>query len=1079
MKKLTKIRLINWHYFGNETILIKNNVLLTGQNATGKSTILDALTYVITAGDTQFNLAANEKGKRDLRGYVKCKIGADDKQYLREGDITGHVALEFFDETKKEYFTCGTVIDCIGDILPAKSIFYTANQRLDDNNLVQPNGVINSTQDFKKNNPKFEIYLTKKEAKRSFRTIFGSLSDDFFKLIPKALAFKPIGDVKDFIYHHLLEEKQIDVENIKDSIRSYKELERMLNLIKTKIASLKSIQEVSLDIDATHERVKYLTYMHQLFEEQSMTLFIDKQKSNKAKLEQQLSDKSTNINRCIDSIEELQERAKELYKVLANDESFTQNEYLDKQIAKNKALEEELGIKYQDYLKQVSYVNALTSDLKEFDDNQIVKKINNLSLNVIKRENVSDTKLKLSDYEQELRVYSSSLNQKIGSLEVQKNATLNEITNISSQIRNLENRSLKYSPEVTSLKYEIQNGLKEIYGTEISVYILAELLEITDKKWATTVEVYLGGQRFNLIVEPRYFDAALQIYNRVKSSKQIYNVGLVNTKKIANYNTCAPDSMANIITSENVDAKRYINMIVGNLILCDDVKELEKYNSSITIDGMVYKSYTVRSMNFNAVKKPFIGANALEEQKSQSIAEASEAKKKYDKIVKQIEEIRSVSQNVARIDLKDLEINCDVYSNLQQVKTNIKDFTQQKENQNIFSAKDMQDNYNKTLEKVKQLEEDKIKLVEERGSISNQIENALKDIQELENAKTAITNNLIEVKANSLEIEVKAQEEMKELLSESKDINKHLSNFNKKKDVEKLNFEQLVDRLSALQLKYNQDYHAEHALGIIDLYKYLNELEKLEKSEIVSYEKKVRSAREAAELLFKEDFLSKLRNYIMSAEDEISKINETLSTFQFGEDKYEFVFPKSQEFSIFYDMVTEDLETVNEGFFTMEFEQKYNTQLDELFSALAVDEENSQGSINKFTDYRTYMDYDIKITNLDGENVYYSKVSKEKSGGETQVPFYVAILASFVRIYQRNTTNLNDSIGLVMFDEVFDKMDSRRMQSMMGFINTLPIQIFLACPPQRMEILQKYTDTTIITIRDNKTAQIANIVSKD
>ena len=49
MKKLTKIRLINWHYFSNETIEVVNNVLLTGQNATGKSTILDAITYVLVA----------------------------------------------------------------------------------------------------------------------------------------------------------------------------------------------------------------------------------------------------------------------------------------------------------------------------------------------------------------------------------------------------------------------------------------------------------------------------------------------------------------------------------------------------------------------------------------------------------------------------------------------------------------------------------------------------------------------------------------------------------------------------------------------------------------------------------------------------------------------------------------------------------------------------------------------------------------------------------------------------------------------------------------------------------------------
>ena len=43
MKKLTKIKLINWHYFQNETINVDGSFLLSGENASGKSTILDAI----------------------------------------------------------------------------------------------------------------------------------------------------------------------------------------------------------------------------------------------------------------------------------------------------------------------------------------------------------------------------------------------------------------------------------------------------------------------------------------------------------------------------------------------------------------------------------------------------------------------------------------------------------------------------------------------------------------------------------------------------------------------------------------------------------------------------------------------------------------------------------------------------------------------------------------------------------------------------------------------------------------------------------------------------------------------------
>ena len=178
-------------------------------------------------------------------------------------------------------------------------------------------------------------------------------------------------------------------------------------------------------------------------------------------------------------------------------------------------------------------------------------------------------------------------------------------------------------------------------------------------------------------------------------------------------------------------------------------------------------------------------------------------------------------------------------------------------------------------------------------------------------------------------------------------------------------------------------------------------------------------------------------------------------------------------------MVTSNFSESESGLLSLDFEMKYNEQLEELFSSLAMDELNSNGAINKFTDYRTYMDYDIKIYNhVSGTETFYSHVFKEKSGGETQVPFYVAIIASFVRIYTKNNKNI-DSIGLVLFDEVFDKMDDRRMKSMMKFISNMPIQILLACPSSRLKDLAPYTDTIIVTLRDGEKAQIANVVSSD
>ena len=66
MKKLTRIKLVNWHYFGNETIDVNGSFLLSGENASGKSTILDGIQLILTTNTRRFNPAANEKSKRSV-----------------------------------------------------------------------------------------------------------------------------------------------------------------------------------------------------------------------------------------------------------------------------------------------------------------------------------------------------------------------------------------------------------------------------------------------------------------------------------------------------------------------------------------------------------------------------------------------------------------------------------------------------------------------------------------------------------------------------------------------------------------------------------------------------------------------------------------------------------------------------------------------------------------------------------------------------------------------------------------------------------------------------------------------------
>ena len=87
---LREVKLINWYGFVNETIPLSDHMtLITGENESGKSTILDAIKYAYT-GDTKFNEATSKNntgiGKRNLVSYTRCLLDPSTGIYARPAD---------------------------------------------------------------------------------------------------------------------------------------------------------------------------------------------------------------------------------------------------------------------------------------------------------------------------------------------------------------------------------------------------------------------------------------------------------------------------------------------------------------------------------------------------------------------------------------------------------------------------------------------------------------------------------------------------------------------------------------------------------------------------------------------------------------------------------------------------------------------------------------------------------------------------------------------------------------------------------------------------------------------------------
>ena len=181
MKKLTRVKLINWHRFTNTVIDFETSTLISGENGAGKSTLLDAIQFVVTCSTNYFNKAAHENGKRKLTGYIRCKTGKENRPYERTGEISAHVALEFYEEKKQQYFVVGAVIDSATEGQEKVARYLVDKATLDDVAFFSGNTPKSITQFRTANTKGMKTWCTTdKDAKVMMRNRFGRIEEKFF-----------------------------------------------------------------------------------------------------------------------------------------------------------------------------------------------------------------------------------------------------------------------------------------------------------------------------------------------------------------------------------------------------------------------------------------------------------------------------------------------------------------------------------------------------------------------------------------------------------------------------------------------------------------------------------------------------------------------------------------------------------------------------------------------------------------------------------------------------------------------------------------------------------------------------------
>ena len=1108
MKKLKKMLLINWLYFSKELIEFDDVNFLTGKNGSGKSTIIDALQIVLLGETNQnnFNKAANEKSKRTLDGYLRADMDSENPNSRKGKDFSSFIVCEFYDDVKLSSFVAGIVFGCENDGS------YTHRYFIYNGNIV--------TDYFMKDNQAKDIYDFRKFLKQhygvncefydsniSYRNSLNAKwnvhNEQVFQMLKKAVSFKPITDIQKFITENICDiTNKLDIEEMQQNIRDYKLHEKKANEQQEKVDALENIGMIYKKMNSALDNMKIHRFLTLWAESEDLKQKIEKCEIQLNDTIEQLEIVNKEVEIARQNISDMKEKMEILYTERSNNDIYQKKITLEKDI---KIIEENideieyrLNRKVNDIKLEATFISNICESIAKLSDYEEFKDINNIVYDFSKiaesLKQFSYDKFQISDelfnnISEKLKLLRNLVGERNIKLKNESNSLKSELSNNDEALENLKKGKKDYPVELNSFKNRLVSELKKNNRfSNSNVWILADLLEIKsgEEAWRGAVEGYLGAQKFYIITEPDAYGAALEIYNRIKNDYKL-SFGLVDISKLKEREVvkAKTGSLAEKIETNNSYARLYMDYLLGRVICCNNVNELRNHKISITAEGMLYQGYVARRLHKELMDDCYIGKKAIEYRIKQLIFRQKEINNELNEISPIIFEFNRILNHEFLFNERYLTGEfLESKKDSEKLSKNNKDLESamaEYDELDLFAVQKISDK----IEYLKNAIEAEEKRYEELARKSSALDveigqykdGKLPELCQMHNEKKVeidehpyFIGDFIEsigLPRYKLELErLHLPSKIQKNFGDS--FNQAESNFNKTKM-------ELFNARRDFTLKYAP---CSYRTDSMDNSEYDNELKKLKENELPKYLDKIRLAKESAMEQFQNDFLAKLKSSIDEVYTKVKDLNRAIDKSQFDTDQYRFKIEKNPDYADYYDMIMDPaLVEGDGGLFAISFQEKYGELIKELFDKIVSSDDTQlnvrkqselQKNIEIYTDFRTYLKFDLETTDKNGNKELLSKTLNQKSGGETQTPFYIAVLASFAQIYRINDmTSAGNTMRLVVFDEAFNKMDSNRIIESIRLLRKMHLQAIVCTPPEKLPDIMPEADKTILVHKDN------------
>ena len=1092
MIELKRLKLINWHNFENVTFDCARLTYMIGVNAVGKTTILDAIRYCLTT-NRSFNALGNKKSGRTLQGSVHAKQRGENA-YRRPGRTVAYIGAEFWDSVKRTHFVIAVRVESEGpmqELHPGDQTWYISEDgcTLEQLPFIDPRtGAPSSKENFKPAVGRLSYTRSPGEARDRICRALGigraasPLGKKFNEVFQMGTSMDEIPNFREFLYQYILPQPELDLEALQGDRVELENLHAVLAEAQTRAAALEQIVDYGREAAQKETEALVNRGTALLARAEEAAAGTNTWQEHLAAGKRQHEELTARYAAAKDAEAEARRAYLSAHSAAASGEGRALDA-LSEELARKKTALDKASRDASRSEAAAGKVQSLLQSLQR-SGFTVERSLWPASLTA---ETLPQLQSALAGLEKPLEEQYFAARQSADTLTAEVQEKQAELASVSGG-----RWVYPHGDAATRVRDAVNAELKS-RGMTPDAKIFCELLSVEDESWQDCVEACLGDRRFDILVPPAHYAAAKSAF--VALGDRVGPISLLDTpgiRKADRHAETAPaDSLAAQVTSENPLAAQYADTILRRIVCCDTPDTLEHFPDSATRDLLRHHPFRLERL-----RRPqrYIGLDARRERaealEAQLAAQADRCREAAQ-TEKTLKSAYDQYQNVLRGHA--LEQLAELWASRAALDAARADYAAQE--QKLADCRE-----NPMLQQLYREEEAREAAWETARKAVEQVGGDIRVCEKQIASCEAEQGKAVETAAQSREaaeaffaqhplLEPLAQERKKGLMTGGRTARAAAQTAEKVQTrLDDALRSYLTSTLEPAQRDYNEHYVCDYPLGLAGVEQYRAQHDSLVRIDLERYAARLEQAQRDCKDRFRKDILFRMKDDIFNARRQFRELNKVMEQLTYGEEVYRFELEPSRDpqLAAFYQVIVDkgnqqmtDGDSLDNLAATAD--PVYERQVDALMEKIMADvDENTRArqegrttsgaTLSDYVDYRTYLDYDIKVTNtVSGQQAYLSRVSRDSSGGENQAPFYVAICASLLQIYQKS----ENSIRLVLLDEAFSKMTSDRIRPMMELFRRLQLQVLLISTVEKSTAIQPYCDITYSIVRHGDANAIA------